>query len=748
MYDIGYIFGFKEMTDVNILSMLNRNNSIHYFQNVWLRFNDMTEFHNRHSQLITYKSLAEFGICERYLITYGFTFFNNLDFTNLTDNSNIWIISLFDYIYHKLSDRLKHKLIKIIEINIYKNVSVSNEIVISFITHPIFFDKYILNCRNHTTIDLETSSLLGKLLSPLEGNVEGTHPERDIIQKESIEKSSIMFHLLYQKYPDKIINFFNYILEQNQSKTRVQEQCYYSDSINTYSFLLNIMVVIQYILSNTVGYDSCREPIYLHSQNTNEENMGVGVVSNETKLYWLVFEYYRITFYSLLQQNVNAAFQCGLNPLLTNPYKLYIEANNKYLINQIYYECIFNLMYDLISSDVFEKFNEDTLSEILYYWDNLVDTRHNFLSNVCKKKVYRSISNIIMNKNINNPFITIKLIKIIYLLEKFCKIVPKLVLLEKTNDFYDKLVSIFIYIDKLVGLDEYSEKFFYKTNILEIIFNNNSYQTNNKQYITIIFRDIEHTLSFIIQSANGIEQLSNNKTIYNNFKKNCLNYLTRLNLRIRLLNQIIINKNPVLNELDIKYHLIKYIYGILKNCFDKNSKYIKFVVKEDVSSYEKKELWNLFVEHIIIPFSEAIDTVFHMDDVVEMINRFYGDIPTYLELMDKELYTDFIEILRVLSLEISEIEYPENLPEQFLDPILCVPIKNPMILPESRIIIDKAVIEAHLIENKYDPFNRQPLTYEQLINFNMQEDQMNYCIEFIQRRNDWIKSNHCQKCND
>ena len=137
-----------------------------------------------------------------------------------------------------------------------------------------------------------------------------------------------------------------------------------------------------------------------------------------------------------------------------------------------------------------------------------------------------------------------------------------------------------------------------------------------------------------------------------------------------------------------------------------------------------------------------------MDDVVEMINRFYGDIPTYLELMDKELYTDFIEILRVLSLEISEIEYPENLPEQFLDPILCVPIKNPMILPESRIIIDKAVIEAHLIENKYDPFNRQPLTYEQLINFNMQEDQMNYCIEFIQRRNDWIKSNHCQKCND
>ena len=171
MYDIVYLFGFKEMVDVNILSMVNSNKAINYFQKIWLRFNDMIEFRERHASIMTYKTMVEFMMCEKYIVTYGFTFFNGLDYINLSNNCNIWIINLFDYIYHKLSDRLKEKLIKIIEINMYKNINVSSDIVVSFITHPIFFDKYILHCRNYSTVVLETSTLLGKLISPLEGNV-------------------------------------------------------------------------------------------------------------------------------------------------------------------------------------------------------------------------------------------------------------------------------------------------------------------------------------------------------------------------------------------------------------------------------------------------------------------------------------------------------------------------------------------------------------------------------------------------
>ena len=48
----------------------------------------------------------------------------------------------------------------------------------------------------------------------------------------------------------------------------------------------------------------------------------------------------------------------------------------------------------------------------------------------------------------------------------------------------------FIYIDKLVGFEEFTEKFFYKTNILEIISKNKSYTITNKQFIVILFHDI------------------------------------------------------------------------------------------------------------------------------------------------------------------------------------------------------------------------------------------------------------------
>ena len=103
--------------------------------------------------------------------------------------------------------------------------------------------------------------------------------------------------------------------------------------------------------------------------------------------------------------------------------------------------------------------------------------------------------------------------------------------------------------------------------------------------------------------------------------------------------------------------------------------------------------------------------------------------------------------MRIILLDIHDKELPDNLPDEFLDPLLFTPIKHPIILPESKIIMDKAIIEAHLVENNYDPFNRQPLTYELLTEYNCKEEQKILCLAFIQKRDEWIKTNHCQKCS-
>ena len=108
--------------------------------------------------------------------------------------------------------------------------------------------------------------------------------------------------------------------------------------------------------------------------------------------------------------------------------------------------------------------------------------------------------------------------------------------------------------------------------------------------------------------------------------------------------------------------------------------------------------------------------------------------------------TDFFETYRVLHLDIKSIEFPDEMPEEYLDPLLYTPIRDPVILPESKIIMDRAVIQAHLAEGEYDPFNRQPLTMEQLNEHNQKEEQRQKLLDFIKKRDDWL--NHYHSRND
>ena len=57
----------------------------------------------------------------------------------------------------------------------------------------------------------------------------------------------------------------------------------------------------------------------------------------------------------------------------------------------------------------------------------------------------------------------------------------------------------------------------------------------------------------------------------------------------------------------------------------------------------------------------------------------------------------------------------DDAPEEFLDPLTYNIMENPVILPSSKINIDRRTIEDYLLANPSDPFNRNPLTKEELI---------------------------------
>ena len=88
-------------------------------------------------------------------------------------------------------------------------------------------------------------------------------------------------------------------------------------------------------------------------------------------------------------------------------------------------------------------------------------------------------------------------------------------------------------------------------------------------------------------------------------------------------------------------------------------------------------------------------------------------------LLDPDEIDQFQKMLVALQkMKVSEKLDEEALgeiPEEFLDPLMAEIMKDPVLLPTSKTIIDRMTIVKHLLSDPTDPFNRQPLTKEMII---------------------------------
>lgn len=54
-------------------------------------------------------------------------------------------------------------------------------------------------------------------------------------------------------------------------------------------------------------------------------------------------------------------------------------------------------------------------------------------------------------------------------------------------------------------------------------------------------------------------------------------------------------------------------------------------------------------------------------------------------------------------------------PDHFLDPIMSTLMLDPVTLPSSKQTVDRSTIARHLLSDQTDPFNRAPLSMDQVI---------------------------------
>ncbi|KAK0174457.1 hypothetical protein PV327_010224 [Microctonus hyperodae] len=75
-----------------------------------------------------------------------------------------------------------------------------------------------------------------------------------------------------------------------------------------------------------------------------------------------------------------------------------------------------------------------------------------------------------------------------------------------------------------------------------------------------------------------------------------------------------------------------------------------------------------------------------------------------------------------------EDEILTGAPDEFLDPIMMTLMTDPVILPSSKVTVDRQTIARHLLSDQIDPFNRSPLTM----------DMVKSDVELQKKIQDWI----------
>ena len=91
------------------------------------------------------------------------------------------------------------------------------------------------------------------------------------------------------------------------------------------------------------------------------------------------------------------------------------------------------------------------------------------------------------------------------------------------------------------------------------------------------------------------------------------------------------------------------------------------------------------------------------------------DKKKFLKGETMELFKLLPEKVKLASKNVEDDEaLLSDAPDEFLDPLMCTYMKDPVLLPTSNTIVDRSTITQHLLNDPHDPFNREELTVDMI----------------------------------
>lgn len=326
----------------------------------------------------------------------------------------------------------------------------------------------------------------------------------------------------------------------------------------------------------------------------------------------------------------------------------------------------------------------------------------------------------------------------------------------KINGVISKYIILYKnLLDKNDTISIFDNTYKWNTSLREIF--ENSEKWNNLAHLLI--SDVCFYFEEITSSINKINDLKNST----NFREIVTNedliqqqvitmstyviyFESNILLIDKFLHNIPLSINNSLNLNKFINCLVFFTYSLIE---EKNISILNF----DFDYYKIQFKWNLILEiiHTAFCYQWSENEQDSISKVLLSIPQWYNskllnNLDTFVNNGKINDIQSFIEKVNKFrdSLTENEFEYPE-LPSEFCDPIMMTPIEEPILLPESKIFMDKSVISSHLINDETDPFNRTKLTMNELLSYNNLPETILKINSFKDRLENWKKENKLKK---
>ena len=706
-------------------------------------------------------------------------------------SNNLFILNEINYFKQLIIENNKFVTNLILEddfnIKIIKNNFINNIIKIIFslfIKKKIKIYKNLFELTNFTNYILNESNYWNSIDDTIIGNIINNI---DLNDKFYINLGRVFNFIKTNIFISKeILNWFEYIILKNINYKKTYNLLYLNNNLSPLSFL-NKMVIfnielykIDKKLNNkdidiNIFYDKICSTWWDKSDNNEyydmklNENLEIDYSFN-TRMFLYTHQLLEISIIPSIEKfNLFNKEKIRLNNLIKNEQN-FVQFKNYPILKRIYLNKI-KQDYNNIIKNIYEIIiildNKYLIDSILYFLNDtskfILNNKNKFISRKFIKTIiiilnyYQDIiKEFIINDNlinllellidiINNKFkntnIYIKNDLIIFLSYN-TYIFFNLLNIDNLEYYIQGLIKLYIDICKN---NEESEIYNARNNINYIL--NDFLKYYNEKNIIINFSNINHLFFLLISDTNyyfeecinlikQLENSNNNTTLISQLSTfiNCLkNGLDLISKIIDKFNNQIGKSNINIEKFVnfINFWNIKLFKSSILTTF--NFKQYNIIFDWDIIYIITKIVYLTFYNNkIFIKFMKN-DKIFFDEGILSNFN---------LNLEEKDKLNVFIEKIKKSRNKLYNTKkYINEFPEELCDPILYTRIKDPVILPESKLFMDFLSISNHLLVNEFDPFNRTKLTMKELKEFNLLPENIKKIELFKNKIANWKKEN-------